>query len=42
MPVHDDKKKCMALPAMACNEDDDLVDQGNNEGNGGGVDNDDD
>ena len=40
-PAHNNNKKCMAFPAMACNEDDNLVDRGNNEGNGSGVDDDD-
>ena len=36
--AHDNDKKCMASPATACNEDDDLVDRVNDEGNGCGVD----
>ena len=32
----------MASPATACNEDDDLVDRGDDKGNGGGVDDNDD
>ena len=41
MPVHDGDKKCMVSPVTACNKDDDLVDRGDDEGNGGGVDNND-
>ena len=40
--AHNDDKKCMALTDTACNKDNDLVDQGNNKGNGGGVDDDND
>ena len=32
----------MASPTTACNEDDDLVDRGDDEGNGGSVDDDND
>ena len=40
--AHNNDEKCMALSAMACNEDNDLVDRCDNEGNRGGVDDNDD
>ena len=40
--AHDDDKKLMASPATACNEDNNLVDRCDDEGNGSGVNDDDD
>ena len=40
--AHDDDRKYMASPATACNEGDDLVNRGNDKGNGDSVDNDED